>query len=229
MTALHRLGGCCGVIASRPSKQRWVKATAWTHLLLILHHGASSPPSLNFVDERSGQIRIKHHDQHQQKIAIMIEPIPTCGIEPHPTRQTRKPELVREAKTVITFRAKAFGEKGLCDDLTLNLGDACAFGCSYCYVGPMLHKNNKRLLDRFNQSPERIHSTPCGHSDVIIRRGNALEILNGQLFDRKGRPKFDDPQDRRVIFSSTLVDVAGNLKLLQETAAACNLILENTH
>ena len=36
-----------------------------------------------------------------------------------------KPVLWREAKTIVTFDSEAFQEKGLCDGITLNTGDAC--------------------------------------------------------------------------------------------------------
>ncbi len=53
--------------------------------------------------------------------------------------------------------------------------------------------------------------------------------MRQQLTDSKGRPKFNDPNDRRVIYSSPLVDVAGNLDLVHETIEACKIILELTN
>lgn len=37
------------------------------------------------------------------------------------------------------------------------------------------------------------------------------------------------PSDRRVVYSSTLVDVAAHMELLRETAVAYRLIVEKTH
>jgi DNA repair photolyase len=48
------------------------------------------------------------------------------------------------------------------------------------------------------------------------------------LFRSNGDPKFTDPKDSRVVYGSTLVDVAATMELLRETAALCNLILDNT-
>lgn len=48
--------------------------------------------------------------------------------------------LWREAKTIVTFNSKAFEEKGLCDGITLNTGDACVYKCAYCYVGSQMWK-----------------------------------------------------------------------------------------
>jgi hypothetical protein len=57
-----------------------------------------------------------------------------------------KAVLRRKARTVLTLKSKAFQEKGLCDGITLNLGDACAFSCTYCYVGCAMHKLLHGLL-----------------------------------------------------------------------------------
>lgn len=57
-----------------------------------------------------------------------------------------KPVLHRKARTVLTLKSKAFQEKGLCDGITLNLGDACAFSCTYCYVDCAMHKLLHGLL-----------------------------------------------------------------------------------
>jgi hypothetical protein len=67
------------------------------------------------------------------------------------------------------------------------------------------------------------------HEDIVIRRERAVETLRGQLTDAKGRPKFLDPNDRRVIYASPLVDVASNMELVNETIELCNLIGELTN
>lgn len=65
--------------------------------------------------------------------------------------------------------------------------------------------------------------------DAVIRRENAAKILHQQLHFSDGRPRFDDPEDRRVVFASPLVDVAGNLELARETIELCRIILQSTH
>jgi DNA repair photolyase len=67
------------------------------------------------------------------------------------------------------------------------------------------------------------------HSDVVIRRENALEILRDQLLTKRGKPKFKDPTDKRTLYTSTLVDPAGNMELLRETADGCDLIFNHTN
>ncbi len=135
-----------------------------------------------------------------------------------------KPVLYRNAKTVLTLKARAFGEKLLCDDLVLNPGDACGFRCGYCYVGPQMIKVDKPVLAAFETDIGR----RVDFQEVVIRRRNAHKLLQAQLLKKDGRPKFADPDDNRVVFGSTLVDVAANMELLRETAGLCNLILDNT-
>lgn len=144
-----------------------------------------------------------------------------------PRKLGGKIELFREAKTVLTMNAKAFQEKELCDGITLNLGDACAFSCTYCYVDAMARKFCGHVINDYNSAADLREAEAKGHSDVILRRRNALEILNEQLlkYQRSGAYSKDD---KRVVYSSTLVDVAGNTELLRETAAACNQILSKT-
>lgn len=114
----------------------------------------------------------------------------------------------------------------LCNGITLNLGDACVYSCEYCYVPDQMRKVDKPLIDAFNANhPENPN---LGFQEVVIRRRNALSVLLDQLINKNGLSRFADPSDNRVVYSSTLVDVAATMDLLKETAAACNLILEHT-
>jgi DNA repair photolyase len=142
-----------------------------------------------------------------------------------------KPVLYRDnIRTVLTDPSPAFAEKLLCDGLTLNLGDACAFDCTFCYVPEQMRKIDKVILDAYNAQQRLINPdhVDLGFQDVVIRRRLALSVLAGQLIRKDGSSRYPDPDDHRVLYSSTLVDVAANMDLLRETAAACNLILENT-
>jgi DNA repair photolyase len=142
-----------------------------------------------------------------------------------------KPVLFREnTRTIITFDSYAFEEKHLCDGLIFNTGDACVYNCSYCYVEGVMRKIDQPLVKAFNDARLAEGETEkLGFQDVVIRRQNVIDVLKSQLFDKKGRPRFADPNDRRVIYSSTTVDVAPNLELLKETAEVCNLILQHTN
>jgi len=128
----------------------------------------------------------------------------------------RKPVYFVLAESVINFKS-GFGHKLLCDDLTFSTGSACQYSCNFCYV-PNLMRKSPHLVG----IKER-------HEEVVIRRHGAIAAMRVQLVDRSGRPKFKDPNDRRVIYSSPLVDIAANMDLVRETIEACNTILELTH
>lgn len=127
----------------------------------------------------------------------------------------KKPVYEVPAKWVINFES-GFGHKLLCDGLTFSTGSACAYSCAFCYVPDLMRKSPhlKGITER--------------HDQVVIRRRGAIAAMRAQLVDRFGRPKFNN-QDRRVIYSSPLVDVAANMDLVRETIEACNTILDLTH
>lgn len=130
------------------------------------------------------------------------------------TTMNKKPVLTVPAKGVINFKS-GFVHKLLCDGPTFSTGTGCAYSCGFCYVPDMMRKAK--------QSPGH------KHEDVVIRREGALDVMRSQLCPR-GKPKFlDDLSDRRVIYSSPLVDVAANMELVKETVEACKLILELTN
>ena len=126
-----------------------------------------------------------------------------------------KPVHEVQAKSVINLQS-GFASKLLCDGPTFSTGSACAYSCSFCYVPDMMRKSTH-------------HIEGAKHEDVVIRRANALEVLRRQLTHLNGKLKFPDPADRRVIYSSPLVDVAANMDLVRETIEACRLILTLTH
>ena len=140
-----------------------------------------------------------------------------------------KPVLQRKnAQTIITLKSRKFQEKLLCDGITLNPGDACAFSCCFCYVEGQMMKVDKPTLVSFNDERNARGEKEVNFNEVVIRRPDSVELLRNQLFDRKGALKYSDPNDDRVVYGSTLVDVAANMELLKETARLCNMILENT-
>ena len=78
------------------------------------------------------------------------------------------------------------------------------------------------------KNPHKIQGD-AEHVDIVVRRRGAVELIRKQLTYKDGRPKFLKPDDRRVIFSSPLVDVAANMDLVRETIEACQAILELTN
>ena len=141
-----------------------------------------------------------------------------------------KPVLWREnTRTILSDPSPEFGFKRLCDGLVFNLGDACAFSCEYCYVKGVAWRFTKQVIDRHNELQSEANGLAPDRDfhEVVIRRADALQVLEAQLTRTDGTPRYDD-SDRRVVFTSSLVDVAANMELLRETADACNLILEKT-
>ena len=109
-----------------------------------------------------------------------------------------------------------FKHKLLCDGPTFSAGTACQYSCSFCYVPAVMAKLVSGKFD-------------AKHEDIVIRRERAVDTLRGQLTDSKGRPKYLDQNDTRVIYASPLVDVASNMELVNETIELCNLIGELTN
>ena len=126
-----------------------------------------------------------------------------------------KPVVNVVAKSVINFKSN-FSHKLLCDGLTFSTGSACAYTCSFCYVGALMRKNPHKLDKSLN------------HEEIVVRRQDAVAVIRRQLTFKNGRPRFTDPADNRVIYSSPLVDVAANMDLVRETIEACRTILELT-
>lgn len=123
-----------------------------------------------------------------------------------------KPVYQVPARTIINWDS-GFKHKLLCDGLTFSTGSACTYSCSFCYVPDLMAKNPhvKELKEKFE--------------DVVIRREGAMAALDKQLHSKKGRELADK---KLVIYASPLVDVAGNMDLVRETAAACSMILATT-
>ena len=137
-----------------------------------------------------------------------------------------KPVLQRDAKSIVTFNSKAFQEKGLCDGLTVNTGDACVYSCSFCYVGSQMWKLVHSKVRNHNEK----HGENRAFEDFVIRRSNPMATLRKQVLGKDGdvKKRFRNPEDNRVVYSSTLVDVAANIELLKETADWVNFLLDNT-
>ena len=129
-----------------------------------------------------------------------------------------KPVFVVPNKTIINFQS-GFAPKLLCDGPTFTAGTCCPYSCSFCSVPTTMRKHMPWM---------RKHGVTGKHEDIVVRRGNAVEIVRRQLTDHKGNPKFLDWNDQRVIYASPLVDVAGNMELVRETVAICKEILNLT-
>jgi len=131
-----------------------------------------------------------------------------------------KPIFFVPTLSVIKFRS-AFEHKLLCDGLTFTLGLACFFSCAFCYVYSNLcrHAAVRRIMKE----------TGLSFDQIAIVRNDPLPVLRSQLLNRKGLRKYNDPDDRRVVYASPLVDIAANLETARQTIEACRLILQHTN
>lgn len=132
-----------------------------------------------------------------------------------------KPKFEILVKSILNF-ASSFGHKLLCDSLTFSLGSACAGTCAYCYVESIVRKHPEviKLKERLERLSLKFH-------DVVIVRCDALNILREQLTVKK--PRDVSLSEKKVIFTSPLVDPALNPSLAKQTAEACRIILELTN
>lgn len=153
------------------------------------------------------------------------KPVPASAVVGHGNFKG-KPMIFRDAKSIVTPNLE-FQEKKLCDGLTMNPGDACVYNCEYCYVPSSMLKLTSDHIEKFNDlhpgNPKK-----CGFRDLVIRRRksdqeDSLSLLKEQLDRGLARAN-----EHLVVFGSTLVDVAANVTLLNETAAVCTMILERT-
>lgn len=145
------------------------------------------------------------------------------------TTINKKPVILRpNARTVLNLQSVKFAEKLLCDGITLNPGDACVFRCAFCYGGAQMIKVDRPHLEDLNAECRARGENELAFEVVVIRRPDPVGLLRKQLFWRNGQPKFPDTGDHRVVYGSTLVDVAATMELLRETAELCNLILDST-
>lgn len=127
-----------------------------------------------------------------------------------------KPVVNVPAKSIINFDS-GFSKKLLCDGPTFSAGTACAYSCAFCYVPAIMRK-----------SPH-LKGQTLPHEQLVIRRSGAAGAMRNQLIGKGGKPKFNDPNDKRVIYASPLVDVAANMDLVRETIEMCKIILSLTH
>jgi len=130
-----------------------------------------------------------------------------------------KPVFVVQSDSVINLDSE-FAHKKLCDGPTFTTGHACVFSCEFCYVKSVLCRNKKICAI--------LKETGLGFEDIIIELADPAKVAWKFLSD-KSKPKFNDPNDQRVIFGSPLVDVAATMGHVKQTVAVCLAILKLTH
>lgn len=116
--------------------------------------------------------------------------------------------------------ASGFIHKELCDAGTITAGSACLYGCTYCSVGASMFRSPQTRILRL---------LGIDHGDAVIRRLNPVAILRGQLTCGDGTSRFPDPNDRRVVIMSPIVDPLPTEDLLEEALEMIRLIHELTN
>lgn len=132
----------------------------------------------------------------------------------------KKPVVEIPAKGVLNLKS-GFLPKLLCDGPTFSAGVACVYSCAFCYVPAQMRMHGA--------VQEAMKKHGVGFEGLVVRRKGAVAVLRSQLLTAKGLPRFDDPADTRVVYSSPLVDVAATMELVRETAAICKEILTLTN
>jgi len=135
------------------------------------------------------------------------------------TTVRHKPHFLVESNSVINTKSE-FEHKLLCDGLTFTAGHACAFNCSFCYVGSMMRKNGN-----LNGVIKKLGTT---HEGVVVDIANPLKGMRKALM-QGSQPRYADPKDNRVIYGSPLVDVCGTKAQTEVTIKICREILNLTN
>jgi DNA repair photolyase len=130
-----------------------------------------------------------------------------------------KPRFVIDSQSVINDKS-GFFKKLLCDGLTFTAGQACAYSCTFCYVESALNRL-KHLKQIKNERNLKFEDMVVEIKDAAIKARKYLTV--GE------KPKYNDPEDRRVIYGSPLVDIAATMDQVRETVEICKAILDLTH
>jgi len=129
-----------------------------------------------------------------------------------------KPVFTVPAKTVVNFDSR-FDKKLLCDGITFTAGNACVYDCAFCYVDDMQRKAREW------HEKNGVTYPPEGHSGVVIRITNAVQLARKQILSKP----IEFRMAKKVIYASPKVDVAGNMELVRETVEICKVVLELTN
>ena len=61
----------------------------------------------------------------------------------------------------------------------MNLGDACAYRCEFCYVEAAMRKIDKPWIEQHNKKAGLSGDERLDFPDVVIRRRNTLVVPRG--------------------------------------------------
>ena len=148
-----------------------------------------------------------------------------ANAKPNPTQENRhvmagKPVYSLPSNTSISWSV-AFSHKKLTTGPVMNLGDACVYSCSYCYVEAASQGRFVEHVCSEGRPFQEMVIRRCGHDGVTT----AIDTLGRQLASKLWRKRAGEFQ---TCFTSSTVDPAPNLELLEETAQAIAVVLNET-
>jgi DNA repair photolyase len=149
----------------------------------------------------------------------MTTPKPTNAVVLLPTDENMagKPVFKTPSKTALAM-SKEFAHKTLTSGPMMNLGDACAYDCTYCFNEACAAKRFAKPLRAAGLEFQDIVSRRCANTGESI-----LTVLDENLATPTWRKRFNE---HHVLFTSSTVDPAPNAELLEETAQAILRILK---
>jgi DNA repair photolyase len=143
----------------------------------------------------------------------------------HPKQENKsvmagKPVYSLPSHTSISW-SDAFAHKNLTSGPVINLGDACVYACAYCYVEASSKGRFTGLLRGQGLDFQDVVIRRCGRSGAAT----AIDTLARQLAKK---PWDGRSREFHTCFTSSTVDPAPNSELLEETARAIAVVLNET-
>lgn len=177
---------------------------------LELHSDKNTRASTAPNPEKEAARKQKRQQKIDELTELFKEPLKTAN---------GKPVFEIPATSVLNDKS-GFGKKLLCDDLTFTAGSTCGYSCSFCYVESILSRSAVMLAAK---------EAGYTHEKIIVRRKDAIKLLEKAIFDRHGKPKRKDAHEKKVIYASPLVDIAANMEMVKETIEMCRILIDGTN
>ena len=134
-------------------------------------------------------------------------------------RMAGKPELWIESQTTINTNSGFNHKGGLSTVGVANKEVACPISCLYC--------SSEKVMER-TPSTTILRVLGLRHGDVVIRKLDALATACRQLTYPDGSPRYNDPDDHRILETASIVDALGTRELAEETYQLVRMVFELT-
>jgi DNA repair photolyase len=130
-----------------------------------------------------------------------------------------KPELWIESQTTINTNSGFNHKGGLSTVGAANKEVDCPINCLYC--------SSEKVMER-TPSTTILRVLGLRHGDVVIRKLDALATARKQLTFPDGSPRYNDPNDHRILETASIVDALGTKELAEETYQLVRMVFELT-